>query len=198
MIIKSKFKPAWWLANSHLQTIWGTATRRKTPLRLRRERITLPDGDFLDLDWAETKQTRHERAPIVLVLHGLGGSIESHYARGILKAIMDQGWRGAFMHFRGASGTPNRLARLYHSGETDDVNYVANLIYEREPDVKMAAVGYSLGGNVILKWLGETRYNNPLTTAIAISVPFVGKGRQSHVVWGFAILSMVDFVAIAS
>jgi hypothetical protein len=172
MITKSNFKPAWWLKNSHLQTMWGTATRRNHKLDLQRERIELPDGDFIDIDWAIPPNYKPYHAPTVLVLHGLGGSIDSHYARGIMSGIRNQGWRGVFMHFRGASGEPNRLSRSYHSGDTNDVEYLVNFLLNREPNTHLVAVGFSLGGNVLLKWLGETGNKNQLRAAVAISVPF--------------------------
>ena len=92
--IAGVFRPAWWLPGGHLQTLWPALLRRDAAPMLRRERVELPDGDFIDVDWAG------ERGPIVVVLHGLGGSSDSHYARGILRAVVRQGWRGAVMHFR--------------------------------------------------------------------------------------------------
>lgn len=174
------FKPAWWLRNSHLQTIWPTICRSdiKT-LPLERERLELPDGDFLDLDWSGKKMP----GPIVMILHGFEGSIDSHYSKGMLQTINQRGWRGVFMHFRGCSGEPNRLPRGYHSGDTKDVDFVVKTLLEREPNIEMAAIGYSLGGNVLLKWLGETGDKNPLKAATAISVPFdlhKALGRIEH------------------
>lgn len=166
---KKSFKPAWWLRNKHLQTIWPALCRRDIKnLTLERERLELPDGDFLDLEWAG----KNESGPLIIVLHGFEGSIDSHYARGMLQSIRKQGWRGVFMHFRGCSGEPNRLPRGYHSGETGDLDYLVRVLQRREHGTPMAAVGYSLGGNVLLKWLGETGDKNPLKAAIAISVPF--------------------------
>ena len=148
----NQFKPAWWLPNSHLQTLWPPIFRRNIKdLQLERERLELPDGDFIDLDWV----SRQKQGPLVLILHGLEGSIESHYAKGMLQTVTQYGWRGVFMHFRGCSGEPNRLARSYHSGETGDIDYVISLLRDREPNLILAAVGFSLGGNVLLKWLGE-------------------------------------------
>lgn len=165
----NQFKPAWWLPNSHLQTIWPVLCRGDIKsIVLERERLELPDGDFIDLDWCGKDQS----GPIVLILHGFEGSIESHYAKGMLQAIQQNGWRGLFMHFRGCSGEPNRLPRGYHSGETRDVNFVVKTIRKRENNLDIAAIGYSLGGNVLLKWLGETGEDNPLKAATAISVPF--------------------------
>lgn len=187
MIIPSQFKPAWWLSNPHCQTIWQRFARRHIALAVRRERITLPDGDFLDVDWVG----ENHNAPLVLVLHGLAGSIESPYAQGIMQAIAQQGWRGALMHFRGCSGEINRFPRSYHSGDTGDLAFVVQELFRREPDLRLAAVGFSLGGNVLLKWLGETEKNNPLVCAVGVSVPMqldqaamrMGRGFSQFYQW---------------
>jgi len=165
-IVTSSFRPAWWLPGPHLQTLWPSLIRPRPQPALRRERLELPDGDFLDLDW-----TPGTSGPLVLVLHGLEGSVHSHYAAGIMRALHARGLRAVLMHFRGCSGEPNRLARSYHSGETGDVNHVATELRRRHPDIPLAGVGYSLGGNVLLKWLGETGGDNPLAQAVAVSVP---------------------------
>lgn len=165
----SHFKPAWWLLNSHLQTIWPALFRASVrDIQLKRERIELPDGDFIDIDWLG----KERNAPTILMLHGFEGSVNSHYAKGMMKAVHHCGWRAAFMHFRGCSGEPNRLPRGYHSGATEDVDYIAKRLIEHAPDFPMAAIGYSLGGNVLLKWLGETGASNPLAAAVAVSVPY--------------------------
>lgn len=183
-----EFKPAWWLINPHLQTIWPAVWRSDVKqLTLERERIELPDGDFLDLDW----MGKNKSGPLVIILHGFEGSIESHYAKGMLQTIGEAGWRGVFMHFRGCSGEPNRLTRGYHSGETSDIDYIVKVLRAREEGVVLAAIGYSLGGNILLKWLGETAEKNPLKAAIAISVPFdlhkaadkIGKGFSRFYEW---------------
>lgn len=177
------FKPAWWLRNSHLQTLWPALVRRPVKsIELEYERIELPDGDFIDLCWAN----RDAVGPLVILLHGFEGSIESHYAKGLLKKFNENGWRGVLVHFRGCSGEPNRLLRGYHSGETSDIKYITHLLREREPWTEMAAVGVSLGGNVLLKWLGETGAHNPLTAAIAISVPFELHKAASRIQKGFS------------
>lgn len=178
-----QFKPAWWLPNPHLQTIWPVLCRRSIKnLKIERERFELPDGDFVDIDWVRNQTS----GPLVLILHGLEGSIESHYAKGMLKTISENGWRGAFMHFRGCSGEPNRLPRSYHSGETEDVQYIVEQLIDREPGLEIAAIGFSLGGNVLLKWLGETKQSNPLKAAIAISVPFELQKAASYICNGFS------------
>lgn len=162
------FRPAWWCRGPHMQTLWPYLFRRAPRVALRRERLELPDGDFLDLDW-----TLNNRGPIVIILHGLEGSSHSKYARGLLKAVHDHGWRGAVMHFRGCSDEPNRLPRSYHSGETTDLAYVVSLLHQREPDAPLFVVGFSLGGNVLLKWLGEVGAQAPIKAAVAVSIPFL-------------------------
>jgi len=177
-----QFKPAWWLPNSHLQTLFPVLCRRPIKnLTLKRERFELPDGDFVDLDWAG-----NGRGPLVFILHGFEGSIKSHYAKGMLQTLCQQGWRGVFIHFRGCSGEPNRLPKSYHSGETTDVAVVVQAIRAREPETPFAAIGISLGGNVLLKWLGETGEQNPLQAAIAISVPFELQKAAEHIQHGFS------------
>ncbi|MEK9133716.1 MAG: hydrolase, partial [Pseudomonadota bacterium] len=93
------FKAAWWCRGPHGQTLWARLARRPPHVALWRERLELPDGDFIDLDWTEKGS-----GPIVIVLHGLEGSSDSPYARGLLRAIERRGWRGVVMHFRGCSG----------------------------------------------------------------------------------------------
>ncbi len=177
-----RFKPAWWLANSHCQTLWAVLFRRQIKnLFPRRERIELIDGDFVDLDWVGTGS-----GPIVLILHGLEGSIESPYAQGMLQAISNQGWRGVCMHFRSCSGERNRLPRAYHSGDTSDLAEIVQRIKQREPHTPLAAIGFSLGGNVLLKWLGETGEQNPLIAAIAVSVPFELSLAATRINQGFS------------
>lgn len=161
------FRPAWWLPGPHAQTLWPVLFRRRPRLALRRERLELPDGDFLDLDW-----TGGDQGPIVLILHGLEGSSDSHYARGLLAAIVRHGWRGVVMHFRGCSGQPNRLAHRYCAADTADMAYVTDWLRRREPAAPLAAVGYSLGGNALLKWLGMADADLPLRAAVAVSIPF--------------------------
>jgi predicted alpha/beta-fold hydrolase len=168
MISRSTFKPAWWLPGAHAQTIWPGLFHHTPDLELVWERLELPDDDFIDLVW-----TKRKTGPVVIVLHGLEGSINSHYAKGILSAIHAHGWRGVLMHFRGCSGEHNRQARSYHSGETGDFRFLVQTLHEREPGERIAAVGFSLGGNVLLKYLGEYGNDALIDAAAAVSVPFV-------------------------
>ena len=165
-LASSDFRAPWWLRSAHLQTSFATLFRRGPRVSLERERIELEDGDFVDLDW-----TRGGRAPVVLILHGLEGSSASPYARGMLAAAEARGWRAAVMHFRGCSGEPNRLPRTYHSGETGDLQAVVDALRARG-QLPAAIIGYSLGGNVLLKWLGEIGADSPLAAAATVSVPY--------------------------
>ncbi|GAB4349665.1 MAG: hydrolase [Gammaproteobacteria bacterium] len=168
VVVSSSFRPAWWLPGPHAQTLWASTLRRRPRPELCRERIELPDGDFLDLDWAEGGD-----GPLVLVLHGLEGSVESNYASGLLLQLQRRRFKAVLMHFRGCSGEPNRLERRYHSGETGDLAHLVDRLRDRFPRRPLAVVGYSLGGNVLLKWLGEQGDAAPVDAAVAVSVPFL-------------------------
>ncbi len=183
------FRPAWWLRNAHLQTLFPYLLRPRPRVTLRRERIELPDGDFLDLDWTTGKD-----GPIVLILHGLEGSSRSKYARGLLKAVHERGWRGVIMHFRGCSGEPNRLPRSYHSGETGDPDFIVRLLRHRHPGTPLAVVGYSLGGNVLLKWLAEQGEAAPVDAAVAVSVPYRLADSANRLLHGFSRLYQIRLV----
>ena len=180
-VIRSSFAPPWWLKNPHLQTFWPVLLRRQAPLEYRPERLELPDGDFVDLCW-----TGPETGPLVIVLHGLQGSVSSPYVIGLMRALMSSGTRGVLMHFRGCSGEPNRLARGYHSGDTGDLGVLIDEIRAREPDTPLAAVGYSLGGNVLLKYLGESGERTPLQAAVAVSVPLVLRAASDRLSQGLS------------
>lgn len=166
-IIHSRFKPAWWLRGAHAQTLWPALFRRRPKIPLSSERVELDDGDFLDLAWAGPTE-----GPIVMLLHGLEGSIHSHYATGLMRTLNHHGMRVCLMHFRGCSDQPNRLPISYHSGKTDDPGRVFEHIARTTGQAPCAAVGISLGGNVLLKWIGEQGENPLLQRAVAISVPF--------------------------
>ncbi len=166
-VIESAFRPAWWLRGDHAQTLWPALFRRRRKLAIDWERLELDDGDFLDLAWSGP-----EEGPVVLFFHGLQGSIDSHYATGIMHELNRRGFRVCLMHFRGCGNQPNRLPISYHSGKTDDPQRLLEHVQHKYGKTPYAAVGVSLGGNVLLKWLGEQGENSPLQKAAAISVPF--------------------------
>jgi predicted alpha/beta-fold hydrolase len=161
------YEPAWWLPGPHLPTLWAALASPRPTSLVTTERIILDDGDFLDLHWVGT-----DNGPLVVVLHGLEGSAKSTYAARILHRISESGWGGVLLHFRGCSGEPNNADRSYHSGETEDLRFVLSLLKVRYPARPIFAVGYSLGGNVLLKYLGESGRDSNIVVASAISVPF--------------------------
>lgn len=161
------FKPAWWLRGPHLQTLWAALVRSvETPL-LRSECYALDDGDELELRWCGS-----EEGPLVVILHGLEGSSESIYVRALLQRIEARGWGGVVMQFRGCGSTINKLDRSYHSGDTADIRSLLKTLHTRYPGRTLFAVGYSLGGNVLLKYLGESAEETNIAAAAAVSVPF--------------------------
>jgi predicted alpha/beta-fold hydrolase len=143
---------------------------------MRREVLTTPDGDELLVDHVEGPAG----SPVVVVLHGLEGSSHSVYVQGLLFEIRRRGWRGAAMNFRScardpadlARMLPNQRPRMYHSGDTGDVDFLARTLAAREPGIPLFAIGVSLGGNVLLKWLGESGASAPVEAAVAISTPY--------------------------
>jgi predicted alpha/beta-fold hydrolase len=168
----SRFRPARWLRNRHAQTIypslpWSGAPRPK----LRCENIELPDGDTTAVDWLADSSDADPYAPTLIVLHGLEGSAESSYARMLLQAAAERGWRAAVLHFRDCGDYRNRLPRRYHAGETNDIRFFLERLRTEGHDGPMMAAGYSLGGNVLLKYLGENGISTPLHAAAAVSVP---------------------------
>ncbi len=143
--------------------------RRHLRPRFNRQRLELPDGDFLDLDWTGPEDSGR---PLVLVLHGLEGSSQSHYVRGLCSVLSNASFRSCVMHYRGCSGDINRLPRTYHAGETGDPDFVIGWLRHHYPGVALFAVGFSLGGNMLLKLLGEQAGSCVLSGAAAVSVPF--------------------------
>lgn len=163
------FKPAWWLKNPHLQTLYPALCRKISAPLLRRERLITPDNDFLDIDWC----SEGDEKPLIILLHGLTGSSQSPYIKGFQQLLLKQNFRTVALNFRGCSGEPNHSARCYHSGETEDLHFLYQTLREREPNTKFAVIGFSLGGNMLLKWLGEQGENVNLFAAVAVSIPFV-------------------------
>ncbi len=188
---QTSFKPAWWLKNAHLQTIYPSLFRRTIKLKDSwRERLTTPDNDFIDLDWCGKGEQ-----PLVILLHGLTGSSESGYINGLQNKLLEQGFRSVVLNFRGCSGQPNNLARCYHSGDTEDINFLYQTLSQREPDTAIAVIGFSLGGNVLLKWLGEQGSNISLFAAIAVSVPLVLSACATKLDAGFSKLYRANLIA---
>ncbi len=157
------YEAPWWLPGGHLQTI-AAALAPAPRVAWGRERWDTPDGDFIDLDWAEP-ETRTGRGPLLALFHGLEGSSNSRYARAIATEALAIGWRCVVPHFRGCSGELNRLPRAYHSGDSAEIGWILDRLGARH------AVGISLGGNALLKLLGEQGAAMHLEKAVAISAP---------------------------
>lgn len=168
MIIKSDFTPAPQIQTQHAQTIWPWLFRPRPKIVSQRERIDLPDGDFIHLDWLE----QFIEGPIVLILHGLGGSIKSNYVTGLMQTLDTHGFRSVTMHLRGCSGEPNNTSKSYHSGQSEDLQFVIESLKRNEPNTPIFVVGFSLGGNLLLKCLGEQGRASGIEAAVAVSVPY--------------------------
>jgi predicted alpha/beta-fold hydrolase len=162
------YRAPWWLPGGHLQTIYPYLLLRSKEPPYQRERVDTPDGDFVEFDWVNAAQP----APTVVLFHGLEGCSRSHYARHLMHAVVAKGWRGVVAHFRGCSGEPNRLLRAYHSGDAGEIDWMLRLIASRT-DKAVFAVGVSLGGNALLKWLAreQQRARTVVAAACAISAP---------------------------
>ena len=176
-VIPGAFVPHPLLKNPHLQTLLPKL-RPMPDVALRIERLELPDGDFVDLGWCEPDRAHGallqggQAGPLAVLLHGLTGGFESKYARGLARQLLARGWRVVILQFRGAGPEPNRLPRHYHHGDTEDLRELLALLRTREPDTRLFAVGWSLGANVLLKYLGEEGARAPVTAAVAVCAPF--------------------------
>lgn len=184
------FRPAWWLPSAHLQTLWAPLLRKRPTLARHRERLDLADGDFLDLDWCDG-QPGH---PLVILFHGLTGSSDSHYILGLQQTLQRMNWPSVAVNWRGCSGEANRLPRGYHSGVSEDVAAVVDILRARLPKTPLYAVGYSLGGNVLLKYLGEQASGCTLHGAVAVSVPFCLADCANRIDKGFSQIYQARFM----
>ena len=165
--MKKTFSPPWWAVSAHIQTILPVFFKVDKP-EVSRQRQELSDGDFVDLDWVGEAVNGQ---PILVILHGLEGSSDSHYVRRMLQAAKEQGLCAVVHHHRSCSGEPNRLARSYHSGDTQDIHFTLTQLNHQFPDSALYAVGYSLGGNVLAKYQGEQGSDSLLDKTIIVSAP---------------------------
>ena len=195
------YRSPWWLPGGHLQTIWPVA--RKGPLpHYRRERWDTPDGDFIELDWL---QAGEPRAPLVVLFHGLEGSSRSHYARTLMNAVTARGWNGVVVHFRGCAGSPNRFARAYHSGDSDEIDWILRRLHVTANGAALFVTGVSLGGNALLKWLGEREHEaaSLVTAAASVCAPLdlrisgAALGRGFNLVYARHFLATLKHKALA-
>jgi len=162
----SAYRAPWWLPGGHLQTIFA-ALAPAPRIAWRRERWDTPDGDFIDLDWAGARE--NPAAPLIALFHGLEGSSASPYARAITAQALALGWRCVVPHFRGCSGELNRLPRAYHSGDSEEIGWILRAL-SRHTEI-LYGCGISLGGNALLKYLGEQGAQATVRKAAAVSAP---------------------------
>ena len=165
-LVTSSYRAPAWLPGGHLQTIVPALFRKVERVTTRRERLELPDGDFVDLDWAGDGSAR-----LAILSHGLEADSNAPYIQGMARALRADGWDVLAWNFRGCGGEPNRLPRFYHSGSSDDLRHVIQHAMEVHPAERIGLVGFSLGGNITLKYLGEAEVPPRVTRAVAFSVP---------------------------
>ncbi len=165
------YKAPRWLPGGHLQTIYPAKCITTPAVNYRRERWDAPDGDFIDVDFIDGLPSQ----PFVVMFHGLEGSSDSHYAKSLMAHIAALGWSGAVPHFRGCSGEFNRAPRFYHSGDSQEIDWILRRLANSrsgEDSGKFYATGVSLGGNALLRWLGESQHQAEIVdAACAISAP---------------------------
>ena len=167
--MKNSFNPPFLLKNKHIQTVYSSFFRKIPNHNFKVEKFILNDGDFIECYWYN-KQTNNNK-PIVLIFHGLAGSYKSPYIQGTMSKLDENGYNSVVVHFRSCSGVMNDKAISYHSGKTDDALEFIQSIKNRFSNSKLFGVGYSLGGNMLLKLLGEVGENSLLEAAISISAP---------------------------
>ena len=168
VVLKSTYRPPPFFGNGHVQTLLPKLFRKVGEVDYRRERIATPDDDFIDLDWACRGAKR-----LVVVAHGLEGNSRRPYILGMVQAVQRDGWDAVAWNARGCSGEPNRTLRFTHSGASEDLDSVLTHILRNRAYEQIALVGFSLGGNVTLKYLGERggQVDPRITRAVAFSVP---------------------------
>lgn len=196
-----------WLVGAHAQTIWSALGAPRERVDYRRERWLTPDGDFVDVDFAgspgaprqeqgEGAATVRDERPLVVVFHGLEGCSRSHYAVAAMAAALERGWRGAVVHFRGCSGELNRAPRAYHSGDSDEIDWILRRMRAGPArGSALFALGVSLGGNALLKWLGERAGDARfVTAAAAVSAPHDLQAGAESLARGFSRVYTANFM----
>ncbi len=168
----SSYRAPAWLPGGHLQTLYAALLAPCARIAFFRERWETPDGDFIELDWTDPDHGRAGGNPLVALFHGLEGGSRSPYSRALMAATQARGWTGVVVHFRGCGGELNRLPRAYHSGDSKEIDWILRRLKQGHA-AGMCAAGVSLGGNALLKWLGEQRgaAAGVVDAAAAISSP---------------------------
>ncbi len=186
------FQTAPWITGGHLQSLWSPLFRRQNMPVRQREKLNLPDGDFINLDWYGPEDGK---APLTVLLHGLTGCSQSKYIIGLQQALAAADLPSVAMNFRGCGGEPNNLTVGYHSGISSDLDLVLTILHRRFPGRILQGAGFSLGGNVLLKYLGEKGDKSLLKAAAAISVPFELGQCSKRIDLGFSRIYRNRFMA---
>lgn len=178
------YRPAWWVPGAHAQTLWGKFFRRAATVPAELERWDTPDGDFLEI----YRMARTGGAARLVLLHGLEGNIRSHYVSAFFEEARRRGWQADLLIFRGCGTELNRARRFYHSGETTDLAFVLDRLRAEDAHTPIVLAGVSLGGNVLLKFLGERgdSVSKLIAAAAAISVPFDLERGARFIATGFS------------
>ena len=174
-IIESPFEAPWWFRNAHFQTLYSTFSWGNTSsFKIKREILNLPDGDITAVDWIQNIKLT-ENTPILIILHGLEGSSESSYVKMLMEEAFKKKWQCCVLHFRDCGNCENKFPRRYHAGDTEDIRYFIECLKSKKSSINnkapLLAAGYSLGGNVLLKYLGENQTKAQLTAAVAVCTP---------------------------
>ncbi|GGG21626.1 alpha/beta hydrolase [Dokdonia pacifica] len=170
-LVMSEFRANGLFKNTHFSTIYSAKIRQVKGVHQERERVTLPDGDFVDIDWSYTL-SRKRTQKVALLFHGLEGNAQRTYMLAMAKLLIRNGYDVAAVNFRGCSGSDNLLYRSYHSGETDDMRFIIQMIAEKDLYNEIFLYGVSLGGNALLKYAGEKKGIPSQVKAIAtVGVP---------------------------
>lgn len=190
----ARYRAPVWLPGGNLQTLYPALIARRAPVTYRRERWNTPDGDFIDLDWTANAMTAS--SPLLALFHGLEGSSASQYARGLMHEAMQRDWHGVVVHFRGCSGEINRLPRAYHSGDSAEIDWILRRLRAQHRGA-MFATGVSLGGNALLKWLGEQgeAAREVVQRAAAVSAPMDLHAAGRALEQGFNMIYTNNFLA---
>ena len=168
-IVKSLYRPKGLFRNAHFSTIYSAKLRRTPGLQQERERIILSDGDFIDLDFSFS---RTATSRIAILLHGLEGNAQRSYMKGQADLLVKNGWDVCAVNYRGCSGEPNKLYRSYNAGTTDDLAEIVDHLLQKDTYTAITLIGFSLGGNLLLKYLGEGRQlPKEIKKAVAVSTP---------------------------
>ena len=193
-LVELLYNPPRWLPTSHAQTIVPALFARRPDVEYRRERWDTPDGDFIDLDWLAYPLGPAPGAPLFVLFHGLEGSSDSHYARVLMASARALGWHGVVPHFRSCSGPINLAPRFYHLADSAEVDWVLRRLHASHGGPIVVA-GVSLGGNVLLRWLGERGADASfVAAAAAISTPLDVHAGGRALSQGFALVYTMSFL----